>query len=73
MAAALASGYASAGGPSNFGERRRAGRAVEEGEAVKKRPDQSEEARQWSMTFYLIIAAAALATFLAMALARRYL
>jgi hypothetical protein len=40
---------------------------------VKKRANQGEEARQRAMTRYLIIAASALATFLAISLAERYL
>ncbi len=48
-------------------------REIDEGEIVKKRSDQSEEARQWAMTFYLIIAAVTLAGLLALALAERYL
>jgi hypothetical protein len=40
---------------------------------VTKRTDQSEEARQWAMTFYLIIAAITLAGILAVVLTERYL
>jgi len=40
---------------------------------VKKRPYQNNEARQLAMTRYLIIVATALATFLALSLAVRYL
>jgi len=53
--------------------RRRARRHTEKDQAVTKRTDQSEEARQWAMTFYLIITAIALAGILAVVLTERYL
>jgi hypothetical protein len=40
---------------------------------VKKRPDRSEEARQWTMTVYLVIAVLTLAGILAVVLTERYL
>ncbi len=40
---------------------------------MTKRTEQSEEARQWAMTFYLIITAIALAGILAVVLTERYL
>jgi hypothetical protein len=40
---------------------------------VKKRTDHNEEARQWAMTLYLCVAAAVLASLLAITLAARYL
>jgi hypothetical protein len=46
---------------------------TEEDEAVTKRTDQSEDARQWAITFYLVIAAITLAGIFAVVLTERYL